>query len=46
MLPLSDDNQCDVIEAFNSAPWYMDDLLNIDNNMFYNITIFTLQNLN
>ena len=32
--PLSEDNQSDVIEAFNSTSRYLDDLLNIDNNFF------------
>ena len=31
MLSLSEDNQSDVIEAFNSNSRYLDDLLNIDN---------------
>ena len=31
MMPLSDDTQADVIEAFNSTSRYLDDLLNIDN---------------
>ena len=30
MLSLSDNNQTDVIEAFNSTSRYLDDLLNID----------------
>ena len=34
MLSLSDDNQSEVIEAFNSTSWYLDDLLNSDNNFF------------
>ena len=34
MLSLSEDNQCGVIEAFNSTSRYLDDLLNIDNNFF------------
>ena len=34
MLSLSDDNQSEVIEAYNSTPRYLDDLLNIDNNFF------------
>ena len=34
MLTLSEDNQSDVIEAFNSTARYLDDLLNIDNNFF------------
>ena len=31
MLSLSENNQSDVIEAFNSTSRYLDDLLNIDN---------------
>ena len=31
MLSLSEKNQADVVEAFNSTPRYLDDLLNIDN---------------
>ena len=34
MLSLSDNNQTDVIEAFNSTSRYLDDLLNIDNLYF------------
>ena len=34
MLSLSEDNQLDVIEAFNSTSRYLDDVLNIDNNFF------------
>ena len=34
MLSLSEDNQSDVIEAFNSTSRYLDDLLNIDSNFF------------
>ena len=30
-LSLSDNNQTDIIEAFNSTARYLDDLLNIDN---------------
>ena len=30
MLSLSDNNQTDIIEAFISTSWYLDDLLNID----------------
>ena len=33
-LSLSEDNQSDVIKAFNSTSRYLDDLLNIDNNFF------------
>ena len=31
---LSDDNQADIIETFNSTFRYLDDLLNIDNSYF------------
>ena len=31
IMSLSDNTQADVIEAFNSASKYLDDLLNIDN---------------
>ena len=34
MLSLSEDNQSDVIEAFNLTSRYLDDKLNIDNNFF------------
>ena len=34
MLSLSDENQSEVIEAFNSTSRYLDDLLNIDNTFF------------
>ena len=34
MLSLSDNNQTDIIEAFNSTSGYLDDLLNIDNPYF------------
>ena len=34
MLSLSDNNQADVIEAFNSTSRYLDDFLNIDNPYF------------
>ena len=34
MLSLSDDNQSEVIEAFNSTSRYQDDLLNIDSTFF------------
>ena len=37
MLSLSDDNQYEVIEAFNSTSRYLDDLSNIDNNFFDSI---------
>ena len=34
MLSLSDNNQTDIIEAFDSTSWQLDDLLNIDNPYF------------
>ena len=34
MTSLSDDNQADIIEAFNSTSRYLNDLLNIDNPYF------------
>ena len=34
MLSLSDNNQADIMEAFNSTSRYLDDLLNIDNPYF------------
>ena len=34
MLSLSDNNQADIMEAFNSTARYLDDLLNIDNPYF------------
>ena len=34
MPSLSDDNQADIIEAFNSTSRYLDDLFNIDNPYF------------
>ena len=34
MLSLSDNNQADVVDAFNSTSRYLDDLLNIDNPFF------------
>ena len=34
MISLSDDNQTDVIEEFNSTSRYLDDLLNIGNPYF------------
>ena len=34
MTSLSDDNQADIIQAFNSTSRYLDDLLDIDNPYF------------
>ena len=45
MLSLSDDNQSEVIEAFNSTSRYLYDLLHIDNTVLIAWSIiFTLQN--
>ena len=45
MLSLSEDNQSDVIEAFNITSRCLDDLLNIDNNFFDSmVNRYTLQN--
>ena len=41
MLSLSEDNQSDVIETFNSTSRYLDDLLAIDNNFFDSMNIAT-----
>ena len=38
MLSLPEDNQSEVTEALNPTSWYLDDLLNIDNN-FYDIMV-------
>ena len=43
MLPLSDDNQSEVIEAFNSTSRYLDDLLIIPSLIAWSI-IFPLPN--
>ena len=37
MLSLSENNQFEVFEAFNSTSRCLDDLLNIDNNFFDNM---------
>ena len=34
MMSLSDNNQTDIVEAFNSTSRSLDDLLNIDNSYF------------
>ena len=39
MLPLSDKNRNDIIEAFNSTSRYLDDLLSIDNPNFEQIVV-------
>ena len=35
MLSLSDKNQADVVEAFNTTSRYLDDLLNTDNSILH-----------
>ena len=37
MMSLSDDKQADVIDAFNTTPRYLDDILNINNVYFDNM---------
>ena len=37
MMSLSDDNQADVIDAFNTTSRYLDDILNINNMYFDNM---------
>ena len=32
--PFLENNQSGIIEGFNSISWYLDNLLNIDNNIF------------
>ena len=38
MMSLSDDKQADIIDAFNTASWYLDDILNI-NNVYYDTMV-------
>ena len=42
MLSLSDDNQSEVIEAFNSTFWYLDDLFSMETSLRVWSIIFTL----
>ena len=37
MMSLSDDKQADVIDAFNTTPRYLDDILNINSAYFDNM---------
>ena len=37
MMPLSDDKQADIIDAFNTTSRYFDDILNINNVYFDNM---------
>ena len=37
MMPLSDDKQADIIDAFNTTSRYLDDILNIDSVYFDNM---------
>ena len=47
MKSLSQENQADIVEAFNSISRYLDDLLNIDNIYFDKWwTVYALQNFN
>ena len=47
MMSLSDDNQADVIDAFNTTSRYLDDILNINNVYFDNmVTQIYLQSSN
>ena len=34
MLSLSEETQSEIIEVFDSTSWYLDDLLNINNNFY------------
>ena len=34
MLSLSEETQYEIIEVFDSTSWYLDDLLNINNNFY------------
>ena len=42
MMPLSDDKLVDIIDAFNTSFRYLDDILNINNIYFDNLTNFYL----
>ena len=48
MTSLSDDQQADVIDAFNTTSRYLDEILNINNVIMFILTIwlvkYTLQN--
>ena len=45
LLSISDANESEIIESFNSTSRYLDDLQNIDNNYWIaQSIIFTLQN--
>ena len=35
MMSLSDNKQTDIIDAFNTTPRYLDDILNINNGFFF-----------
>ena len=39
MMSLSDDNQADSVDAFNTTSRYLDDILNINNFYFDNIVL-------
>ena len=44
MMSLSGDKDAEIIEAFNSTPRYLDELLNIDNTYFNVMVKFTYPN--
>ena len=44
MMSLSGDKDAEIIEAFNSTPRYLDELLNIDNTYFNVMVKFTCPN--
>ena len=43
MMSLSDNKQTDIIDAFNTTPRYLDDILNINNGVFLTIYPSELQ---
>ena len=43
MMSLSDNKQTDIIDAFNTTPRYLDDILNINNGFFLTIYPSELQ---
>ena len=45
MMSLSDDKQADIIDAFNTTPRYLDDILNI-NNVYFDNSVLQLNKAN
>ena len=39
MMSISDDKQADTIDAFNTTPRYLDDILNINKVYFYTMEV-------